>query len=208
MKLWTFTTTKSLGPETTSDIILSIKAAKDNLKNWLADQIKDIGQSNVKSISTAVIVDTGVAGLNGSDDGLVQNTAVYGPSAQKEATKTVMDAIKTAETVGFLIETTDGEYLSAQVTVFDIDNKKLPKKYIVQGAEYNEPNGTLVPFAVTKDSFFSACKWVVNDFNRAAKAAGRPERLTLKEVLQTKCAKSPASWGTNSWIKYTIVKEK
>lgn len=207
MKLWTFTTTKSLGPETTSDIILSIKAAKDNLKSWLADQIKDIGQSNVKSISTAVIVDTGVAGLNGSDDGLVQNTAVYGPSAQKEATKTVLDVIKTAETVGFLIETTDGEFLSAQVTVFDID-KKLHKKYIVQCAEYNEPNGTLVPFAVTKDSFYAACKWVVNDFNNMAKKADRTERITLKEVMDKHGATSPDSWGTNSWVKYTIVKEK
>lgn len=213
MKLWTFTTTNTDGPETTSDVILSLKVVKDNLKGWLADKIKDIGKKNIKSISTAVVSDTGVAGLNGSDiccrrNGLVQATKEFDLSEQKEAVKTVLDAVETADTVGLLIETTGGDFLSAQVTAFDIDNKKLPKKYIVQGAEYNEPNGTLVPFAVTKDSFFAACKWVVNDFNRAAKAAGRPERINLKEVMQKKCASSPASWGTNSWIKYTIVKEK
>lgn len=203
MKLWTFTTTNTDGPETTSDVILSLKVVKDNLKGWLADKIKSTGKKNIKSISTAV-----VSGLNGSDDGLVQATKEFDLSEQKEAVKTVLDAVKTADTVGLLIETTGGNFLSAQVTAFDIDNKKLPKKYIVQGAEYNEPNGTLVPFAVTKDSFYAACKWVVNDFNRAAKAAKRPERINLKEVMQSKCAASPDSWGTNSWIKYTIVKEK
>lgn len=103
-----------------------------------------------------------------------------------------------------LIETTGGDFLSAQVTAFDIDNKK----FIVQGAEYNEPNGTLVPFAVTKDTYYAACKWIVNDFNRAAKAVGRPDRINLKDVMEKHGATSPASWGTNSWIKYTIVKEK
>ena len=149
-----------------------------------------------------------MAGLNGSDDGLVQAIKEFDLSEQKDAIKTVLDAVKTADTVGLLIETTGGDFLSAQVTAFDIDNKKLPKKFIVQGAEYNEPNGTLVPFAVTKDTFYAACKWIVNDFNRAAKAADRPDRINLKDVMQTKGATSPASWGTNSWIKYTIVKEK
>lgn len=208
MKLWTFTTTHTDGPETTSDVILSLKVVKDNLKGWLADKIKSTGKKNIKSISTAVVSDTGVAGLNGSDDGLVQAIKEFDLSEQKDAIKTVLDAVKTADTVGLLIETTGGDFLSAQVTAFDIDNKKLPKKFIVQGAEYNEPNGTLVPFAVTKDTFYAACKWIVNDFNRAAKAADRPDRINLKDVMQTKGATSPASWGTNSWIKYTIVKEK
>lgn len=72
MKLWTFTTTHTDGPETTSDVILSLKVVKDNLKGWLDDKIKSTGKKNIKSISTAVVSDTGVAGLNGSDDGLVQ----------------------------------------------------------------------------------------------------------------------------------------
>lgn len=203
MKLWTFTTTHTDGPETTSDVILSLKVVKDNLKGWLADKIKSTGKKNIKSISTAV-----VSGLNGSDDGLVQAIKEFDLSEQKEAVKTVLDAVKTADTVGLLIETTGGDFLSAQVTAFDIDNKKLPKKFIVQGAEYNEPNGTLVPFAVTKDTYYAACKWIVNDFNRAAKAVGRPDRINLKDVMEKHGATSPASWGTNSWIKYTIVKEK
>lgn len=204
MKLWTFTTTHTDGPETTSDVILSLKVVKDNLKGWLDDKIKSTGKKNIKSISTAVVSDTGVAGLNGSDDGLVQAIKEFDLSEQKEAVKTVLDAVKTADTVGLLIETTGGDFLSAQVTAFDIDNKK----FIVQGAEYNEPNGTLVPFAVTKDTYYAACKWIVNDFNRAAKAVGRPDRINLKDVMEKHGATSPASWGTNSWIKYTIVKEK
>lgn len=208
MKLWTLTTTNNDGPETTSDVILTLKVVKDNIKGWLSDKFAETGKKNIKQISTMVIKDTGVVGLNGSDDGVVKDLKDFGPNEPKKAVETVLKAVKDADTVGLLIETTGGNFLSCMVVAFDIDNKKLPKKFIVQGAEYNEPNGTLVPFAVTKDSYYAACKWVVNDFNRAAKAAGRSDRINLKAVMQAKCAESPSSWGTNSWIKYTIVKEK
>jgi hypothetical protein len=201
MKIWTFTTTNNDEHDVKDNLTLKLKLAKANIKDWLTAQVKTIGKKNIESITLLII--------GGSDKKLI---ASYSCSVNDlpNNIKFAQAAVDNDDTdsVEFSIETTGGNFIGCLTTAFDVDNKKLPKKYIVQGAEYNEPNGTLVPFAVTKDNFYAACKWVVNDFNRAAKAADRPERITLKEVMQKKCASSPASWGTNSWIKYTIVKEK
>lgn len=197
MKLWTFTTTNHDELDTEDNVTLKLSLAKHNIEDWLTTQIKKLGKT---SIETFLLVITGKQ----------TTTSEYSVKTVKTGIKLAQNALDNDDTdsVEFEIETTGGNHISCLTTAFDIDNKHLPKKFIVQGAEYNEPNGTLVPFAVTKDSFYAACKWVVNDFNRAAKAAKRPERINLKEVMQSKCAASPDSWGTNSWIKYTIVKEK
>lgn len=203
MKLWSFTTTNNDARDTKDNVTLKLSLAKHNIEDWLTTQIKTIGKNNIETITL------GVAGSSKQKD---NKFAQYSCSVNDLSNniKFAQNALDNDDTdsVEFEIETTGGNYISCLTTAFDINDKHLPKKFIVQGAEYNEPNGTLVPFAVTKDSFYAACKWVVNDFNRAAKAADRPDRINLKDVMQKKGATSPASWGTNSWIKYTIVKEK
>ena len=201
MKLWSFTTTNHDELDTNDNVTLKLSLAKHNIEDWLTAKVKEIGKKSIESITLVII--------GGSDKKL---SASYNCSVNDlpNSIKFAQAALDNDDTdsVEFSIETTGGNHISCLTTAFDIDDKHLPKKFIVQGAEYNEPNGTLVPFAVTKPTFEAACKWVVNDFNRAAKAAGRPDRIDLKAVMQAKCAESPSSWGTNSWIKYTIVKEK
>jgi len=204
MKIWTFTTTNNDRLDVKDYLTLKLSIAKSNIKDWLNAQVKSIGKDSIDSITLVVV--TGGSKPNESTSAQYSCSVNDLPNNIKFA-QAALDKDNT-DSVEFSIETTGGNFIGCLTTAFDVDNKNLPKKFIVQGAEYNEPNGTLVPFAVTKDNFYAACKWVVNDFNRAAKAAGRPERITLKEVMQKKCASSPASWGTNSWIKYTIVKEK
>lgn len=198
MKIWTFTTTNTDAQDVKDNLTLKLNIAKSNIKDWITSQIKTIGKDKIESISLVVI---------GGCTHLPYSCNVNDLPKHIRIAQDALD-METTDSVEFSIETTGGNFIGCLTTAFDVDNKHIPKKYIVQGAEYNEPNGTLVPFAVTKDSFYAACKWVVNDFNRAAKAAGRPERINLKEVMQTKCAQSPESWGKNPWVKYTIVKEK
>lgn len=197
MKLWTFTTTNHDELDTKDNVTLNLSLAKHNIEDWLTTQIKKLGKTSIETILLVII-------------GKQTATREYSVKTVKPGIKLAQNALDDPDTdsVEFEIETTGGNHISCLTTAFDINDKHLPKKFIVQGAEYNEPKGTLVPFAVTKPTLEAACKWVVNDFNRAAKAAGRPDRINLKEVMKTKCAQSPDSWGTNSWIKYTIVKEK
>ena len=197
MKLWSFTTTNHDELDTKDNVTLKLSIAKHNIEDWLTAKVNEIGKKSIESIRLVII-------------GKQTATSEYNVNTLKDGIKLAQTALNDPNTdsVEFEIETTGGNHISCLTTAFDIDDKHLPKKFIVQGAEYNEPNGTLVPFAVTKPTLEAACKWVVNDFNRAAKAAGRPDRINLKAVMQSKCAESPSSWGTNSWIKYTIVKEK
>jgi len=197
MKLWSFTTTNHDELKIYDMITLKHSLAKHNIEDWLNIGIKKLGKTRIE---TFLLVITGKQ----------TTTSEYSVKTVKTGIKLAQKALDDPDTesVKFDIETTGGNHISCLTTAFGINDKHLPKKFIVQGAEYNEPNGTLVPFAVTKPTLEAACKWVVNDFNRAAKAADRPERINLKAVMQAKCAESPASWGTNSWIKYTIVKEK
>lgn len=198
MKIWTFTTTNTDEQDVNDNLTLKLSLAKSNIKDWITSQVKTIGKNHIEDISLVVI--GGITHLPYSCN--VNDLPKYIRIAQ--------DALdmENTDSVEFSIKTTGGNFIGCLTTAFDVDDKNLPKKFIVQGAEYNEPKGTLVPFAVTRPNFYAACKWVVNDFNRAAKAAGRPERINLKDVMQTKCAQSPKSWGKDSWIKYTIVKEK
>lgn len=198
MKLWSFTTTNHDELDTQDNVTLKLSLAKHNIEDWLNIKIKEVGKNSIESILLVITIGKQTA------------TSEYSVKTLKTGIELAQKALDDPNTdsVEFEIETTGGNHISCLTTAFDINDKHLPKKFIVQGAEYNEPNGTLVPFAVTKPTFEAACKWVVNDFNRAAKAAGRPDRINLKEVMKTKCAQSPDSWGTNSWIKYTIVKEK
>lgn len=197
MKLWSFTTTNNDELKIDDNVTLKRSLAKYNIEDWLNIGIKKLGGDRIETIT---IVITG--------DRVTSND--YTVKTLKPGIKLAQKALDdpNTESVKVVIETYSGNYISCLTTAFDIDDKQLPKKFIVQGAEYNEHNGTLVPFAVTKPTLEAACKWVVHDFNRAAKAAGRPDRINLKDVMQAKCAESPSSWGTNSWIKYTIVKEK
>lgn len=197
MKLWSFTTTNHDELDTKDNVTLKLSLAKYNIEDWLTAKIKEIGKNSIESILLVIT-------------GKQTKTSEYSVKTLKPGIEFAQKALDdpNIDSVEFEIETTGGNHISCLTTAFDIDDKNLPKKFIVQGAEYNEPNGTLVPFAVTKPTLEAACKWVVNDFNRAAKAAGRPERITLKEVMEKHGAESPADWGTNSWIKYTIVKEK
>jgi len=204
MKIWTFTTTNNDKLDVKDYLTLKLSIAKSNIKDWLNTQVKAIGKNGIESITLIVV--TGGSKPNESTSAQYSCSINDLPNNIKFA-QAALDKANT-DSVEFSIETTGGNFIGCLTTAFDVDNKRIPKKYIVQGAEYNEPNGTLVPFAVTKDSFYAACKWVVNDFNRAAKAADRPDRINLKDVMQKKGASSPDSWGTNSWIKYTIVKEK
>lgn len=201
MKIWTFTTTNNDEQDVKDDLTLKLKLAKANIKDWLTAQIKTIGKDRIESITLVII--------GGSDKKL---TVSYSCSVNDlpNRIKFAQNALDNDDTdsVEFSIETTGGNFIGCLTTAFDVDDKHIPKKFIVQGAEYNEPNGTLIPFAVTRPNYYAACKWVVNDFNTMAKKADRPERLTLKEVMEKHGATSPDSWGTNSWVKYTIVKEK
>ena len=197
MKLWSFTTSNNDELKIDTNVTLKRSLAKYNIEDWLNIGIKKLGKDRIEMITIIITKDQATC-----NDYTVKTLKPGIKLAQK-----ALDDPNT-ESVKVVIETTGGNYISCLTTAFDINDKHLPKKFIVQGAEYNEPNGTLVPFAVTKPTLEAACKWVVNDFNRAAKAAGRPDRINLKAVMQAKCAESPSSWGTNSWIKYTIVKEK
>ena len=197
MKLWSFTTTNHDELKIDDMITLKLSLAKHNIEDWLNIGIKKLGTT---SIETLLLVITGKQ----------TTTSEYSVKTVKTGIKLAQKALDDPDTesVEFEIETTGGNHISCLTTAFDINDKHLPKKFIVQGAEYNEPNGTLVPFAVTKPTLEAACKWVVNDFNNMAKKADRPERITLKDVMDKHGATSPDSWGTNSWVKYTIVKEK
>lgn len=203
MKLWSFTTTNHDELDTQDNVTLKLSLAKHNIKDWLTAQIKTIGKNSIETITLVV------AGSSKQKD---NKFAQYSCSVNNLSNniKFAQNALDNDDTdsVEFEIETTGGNHISCLTTAFDINDKHLPKKFIVQGAEYNEPNGTLIPFAVTRPNYYAACKWVVNDFNTMAKNADRPERLTLKEVMENHGATSPDSWGTNSWVKYTIVKEK
>ncbi len=201
MKIWTFTTTNNDKQDVKDNLALKLKLAKANINDWLTAQINSIGKDRIESITLVII--------GGSDKKL---SASYCCSVNDlpNNIKFAQNALDNDDTdsVEFSIETTGGNFIGCLTTAFDVDDKHLPKKFIVQGAEYNEQNGTLVPFAVTRPNYYAACKWVVNDFNNMAKKADRPERITLKEVMEKHGASSPDSWGTNSWVKYTIVKEK
>jgi hypothetical protein len=201
MKIWTFTTTNNDEHDVKDNLTLKLKLAKANINDWLTTQVKTIGKKNIESITLLII--------GGSDKKLI---ASYSCSVNDlpNNIKFAQAALDNDDTdsVEFSIETPGGNFIGCLTTAFDVDDKHIPKKFIVQGAEYNEPNGTLIPFAVTRPNYYAACKWVVNDFNTMAKKADRPERLTLKEVMEKHGATSPDSWGTNSWVKYTIVKEK
>ena len=201
MKFWTFTTTNNDELEVEDHLTFKLNIAKLNTKDWLDIQINSIGKDRIESIALVI---TG---------GTKQKTSQsYSCSFDDLPSKIrfAQNALDMDETdsVKFSIETSSGNYIGYLTTAFDVNDKHVPKKFIVQRAEYNEPNGTLVPFAVTRPTYDAACKWVVNDFNNMAKKAGRPERITLKEVMEAHGATSPDSWGTNSWVKYTIVKEK
>ncbi len=201
MKIWTFTTTNNDKQDVKDNLALKLKLAKANINDWLTAQINSIGKDRIESITLVII--------GGSDKKL---SASYCCSVNDlpNNIKFAQNALDNDDTdsVEFSIETTGGNFIGCLTTAFDVDDKHLPKKFIVQGAEYNEQNGPLVPFAVTRPNYYAACKWVVNDFNNMAKKADRPERITLKEVMEKHGASSPDSWGTNSWVKYTIVKEK
>lgn len=201
MKIWTFTTTNNDELDVKDNLTLKLKLAKANIKDWLTAQINSIGKDRIESITLVI--------TGGSDKKV---TASYNCSVNDlpNSIKFAQNALDNdgTDSVEFSIETTGGNFIGCLTTAFDVDDKHIPKKFIVQGAEYNEPNGTLIPFAVTRPNYYAACKWVVNDFNTMAKKASRPERITLKEVMEAHGATSPDSWGTNSWVKYTIVKEK
>lgn len=203
MKIWTFTTTNNDEQDVKDNLTLKLKLAKANIKDWLTAQIKTIGKKNIESLTLVIA---------GSSKHKANKFAQYSCSVNDlpNNIKFAQNALDNDDTdsVEFSIETTGGNFIGCLTTAFDVDDKHIPKKFIVQGAEYNEPNGTLIPFAVTRPNYYAACKWVVNDFNTMAKKADRPERLTLKEVMEKHGATSPDSWGTNSWVKYTIVKEK
>ena len=203
MKIWTFTTTNNDEQDVKDNLTLKLKLAKANIKDWLTAQVKTIGKNNIETITLVVA---------SSSKQKANKFAQYSCSVNDlpnniKFAQAALDNDNT-DSVKFSIETTGGNFIGCLTTAFDVDDKHIPKKFIVQGAEYNEPNGTLIPFAVTRPNYYAACKWVVNDFNTMAKNADRPERLTLKEVMEKHGATSPDSWGTNSWVKYTIVKEK
>lgn len=198
MKIWTFTTTNNDEQDVKDNLTLKLKLAKANIKDWLTAKVKTIGKKNIESITLFIAGSSKFAQYNCSVNDLPNNIKFAQNALDKDDT----------DSVEFSIETTGGNFIGCLTTAFDVDDKHIPKKFIVQGAEYNEPNGTLIPFAVTRPNYYAACKWVVNDFNNMAKKADRPERLTLKEVMEKHGATSPDSWGTNSWVKYTIVKEK
>jgi hypothetical protein len=204
MKIWTFTTTNNDRLDVKDNLTLKLSIAKSNIKDWLNAQVKSIGKDSIDSITLVVV--TGGSKPNESTSAQYSCSVNDLPNNIKFA-QAALDNDDT-DSVEFSIETTGGNFIGCLTTAFDVDDKHIPKKFIVQGAEYNEPNGTLIPFAVTRPNYYAACKWVVNDFNTMAKKADRPERLTLKEVMEKHGATSPDSWGTNSWVKYTIVKEK
>lgn len=197
MKIWTFTTTNNDELKIYDMVTLKRSLAKHNIEDWLNIGIKKLGEDRIEMITIVITKDQVT-----SNDYTVKTLKPGIKLAQK-----ALDDPNT-ESVKVVIETSSGNYINALTTAFSINDKHIPKKFIVQGAEYNEPNGTLIPFAVTRPNYYAACKWVVNDFNTMAKNADRPERLTLKEVMEKHGATSPDSWGTNSWVKYTIVKEK
>lgn len=203
MKIWTFTTTNNDEQDVKDNLTLKLSLAKANIKDWLTAQVKTIGKDRIESITLVV---------SGSSKQKANKFAQYSCSVNDlpNNIKFAQKALDNDDTdsVEFSIATTGGNFIGCLTTAFDVDDKHIPKKFIVQGAEYNEPNGTLIPFAVTRPNYYAACKWVVNDFNTMAKNADRPERITLKEVMEKHGATSPDSWGTNSWVKYTIVKEK
>ena len=197
MKIWTFTTTNNDELKIYDMVTLKRSLAKHNIEDWLNIGIKKLGEDRIEMITIVITKDQVT-----SNDYTVKTLKPGIKLAQK-----ALDDPNT-ESVKVVIETSSGNYINALTTAFSINDKHIPKKFIVQGAEYNEPNGTLIPFAVTRPNYYAACKWVVNDFNNMAKKADRPERLTLKEVMEKHGATSPDSWGTNSWVKYTIAKEK
>ena len=203
MKIWTFTTTNNDEQDVKDNLTLKLKLAKANIKDWLTAQVKTIGKKNIETITLAVACRS----KQKANKFAQYNCSVNDLSNSIKFAQNALDNDDT-DSVEFSIETTGGNFIGCLTTAFDVDDKHIPKKFIVQGAEYNEPNGTLIPFAVTRPNYYAACKWVVNDFNTMAKNADRPERLTLKEVMEKHGATSPDSWGTNSWVKYTIVKEK
>lgn len=201
MKIWTFTTTNNDALDVKDNLTLKLSLAKANIKDWLTAQINTIGKNNIETITLFIV---------GGSDKKISTSYSCSVNNLPNNIKFAQNALDNDDTdsVEFSIETTGGNFIGCLTTAFDVDDKHIPKKFIVQGAEYNEPNGTLIPFAVTRTNYYAACKWVVNDFNTMAKNADRPERLTLKEVMEKHGATSPDSWGTNSWVKYTIVKEK
>ena len=81
--------------------------------------------------------------------------------------------------------------------------KKSITLYIVQNAQFDEPGGTLIPFARAFTSLEKAAKFIVSDYNAFCKSFDDTNTLSKdawKGLAKTKTIESPADWPVwNMW---------
>lgn len=118
MKIYSITTANNKTLMVTNELHLSKDTADKSIAKWIKKTHKAV-KNKIESFQAMRVIKTGVAGLNGTDDGSVPNLAEFKSSELDKALEFVKEP---CAVVGVLFNTTDGNHIQAALHTFDIDD--------------------------------------------------------------------------------------
>lgn len=120
MKIYAITTANNDTLENTCQIHLARDAAVKQFLKWLKSTHKKLKkQIDTLGFRAMLVKNTGVAGLNGTDNGQVCDSKDFASDDLDNAVKFVQ---QDADTVGVLFDTTDDNHVQATLHTFDLDD--------------------------------------------------------------------------------------